>query len=241
MPGISLGHNCAAATAAVGLGLRDVKANGYTTCPFDEMNSSYEGMLQCIKDDFAYFTDPFYLQLIARPHDCLYYPGETLLCNTKYGFIFNHESPGHADLYLTQAWRGGKTHYIDNSFERFRERYDRRIEHFRAYCRGGGVVTLLISTYPRSFDDLLEVLAARYPMTKFKVHRFDINNLDAWRYHMDLMGRISQSTSSSSEPRVCGSPRLADGVAYESSQAEAAGYVLGQAGNRANQTDQSVS
>ena len=191
MPGISLGHNCAAAAQGVELGLRDVRANGYATCPFDEMNSSYEGMVQCIKEDFAHFTDPTYLKLIDHPNDCAYYPGETLLYNTRYGFIFNHESPGHADLYKTQAWPGGKFHYIDNSFKNFRDRYDSRIENFRAYCSGGGDVTLLLSSHPRSFDDLLGYLQSRYPSTSFTVHRFDINNLAAWSYHMDLMRKIT--------------------------------------------------
>jgi len=241
MPGISLGHNCRSAIMGVGEGLRDIKADGYRTCPFDEMNCSYEGMVECIKDDFKYFTDPFYLQLVAHPLSCSYYPGETLLYNAQYGFIFNHESPGHADLYLTQMWPGGKSHYIDNSFEHFRERYDRRIEHFRAYCAAGGIVTLLISSQPRSFDGLLRVLWARYPMTEFKVHRYDIHNLDAWTYHMDLMSRITQPMFSSSDPRICGLPRLADGVGHGSNRVEVAGYVPLPAGNQANQTDQSVS
>lgn len=208
MPGISLGHNCRSAVMGVGEGRRDTKANGYMTCPFDEMNCSYERMVKCIKDDFKYFTDPFYLQLVTHPFSCTYYPGETLLYNTRYGFIFNHESPGHADLYLTQAWPGGKTHYIDNSFERFRERYDRRIEQFRTYCSRGGVVTLLISSMPRVFDDLLKVLTTRYPMTEFNIHRYDIDNLDAWAYHMDLMGRISLPMFPSSDPPYIDCPGL---------------------------------
>ena len=220
------------------MGLRDVKANGYTTCPFDEMNSSYEGMLQCLKDDFAHFMD---LELIERPTDCVYYPGETLLCNTRYGFIFNHESPGHADLYKTQAWLGGKTHYVDDSFKYFRQRYDRRIENFRSYCRSGGKVTFIISSHPRSFDDLLYTMRTRYPMTTFVVHRLDINNLDAWTYHMDIMSRITQPASSSSHPHASDLTRLPpDEVARESSQVEAVGCVPVLAGNPVNQTDQRV-
>ncbi len=242
MIGISLGHNCAAAAAGVGLGLRGVKANGYMTCPFDEMNSSYEGMVKCLEEDFAHFADPADLQLVERPSECAYYPGETLLCNTRYGFIFNHESPGHADLYKTQAWAGGKMHYINDSFRYFRERYDRRIENFRIYCRSGGTVTLLISSHPRSFDDLLRILGTRYPMTTFVVHRLDINNTVAWAYHMDLMDRITQPTYPSSPLRASDATnRLADGAACESSQVEVTERVLSHDGNSVNQTDQSMS
>lgn len=188
MPAISLGHNCRAAMIGVQLGIRDTKANGYKTCPFDEMNSTYEGMAMCIAEDFAHFTNPEYLRLIEHPTECPYYPGETLLYNTRYGFIFNHESPGHADLYKTQAWPGGKTHYIDDSFKYFRERYDRRIANFRSYCSSGNV-TLLISSHPRSFDGLLAILRTRYPLTTFKVHRFDIDNISSWNYHEKLCRR----------------------------------------------------
>jgi len=242
MIGISLGHNCAAAAAGVGLRLRGVKANGYMTCPFDEMNSSYEGMVKCLEEDFAHFADPSDLNLVERPTDCAYYPGETLLCNTRYGFIFNHESPGHADLYKTQAWTGGKMHYVDDSFRYFRERYGRRIENFRTYCRSGGAVTLLISSYPRSFDDLLRIMRTRYPMTTFVVHRLDINNDVAWAYHMDLMGKITQPTSSSSPLRASDvTNHLADAAARESSRVEAVGCAPSRDGSSVNQSDQSVS
>ena len=44
-------------------------------------------------------------------------------CNTKYNFLFNHESPGHANLFQTQNWEGGKFHYIDNDFTNFKNRF----------------------------------------------------------------------------------------------------------------------
>ena len=49
--------------------------------------------MECIRDDFKYFCDPMYLVLRTFPPDHIYYPGETLIYNTRYNFIFNHESP----------------------------------------------------------------------------------------------------------------------------------------------------
>ncbi len=59
--GISLGWNCYSASWAVDSRVRNTKANGYLTCPFDEMLSNYEGVVKCIQDDFEGFTDPKYL------------------------------------------------------------------------------------------------------------------------------------------------------------------------------------
>ena len=55
--GISLGWNCGPATYGANNGLREIKANGYQTCPFDEMVSNLPGVIECIKDDFKYITD----------------------------------------------------------------------------------------------------------------------------------------------------------------------------------------
>jgi hypothetical protein len=49
-----------------------------------------------------------------------YHAGDTLLENTRYGFIFNHESPGHAN----------KEHFIKNDFLEFKKRYFSRIDNF---------------------------------------------------------------------------------------------------------------
>jgi hypothetical protein len=79
-------------------------------------------------------------------------------------------------------------------------------------------------------------------MTTFVVHRLDINNIVAWAYHMDLMGKITQPTSSSSPLRASDATnRQADGAAYESSQVEATECVPSHGGNSVNQTDQSMS
>ena len=86
---ISLGNNCSTAVWAVNNGLRVTKANGYNTCPFDLMVSNYKGVVECIRNNFIDFTNPAFLSLTSHG-----------IFNTKYGFGFNHESPGHANLYL---------------------------------------------------------------------------------------------------------------------------------------------
>lgn len=182
--GISLGHNCFSASHGVYIGLRGRKADGYTTCPFDEMNSTYEGVVECLKDDFKYFTDTRYLKLVHRPSTCKYYPNETLVYNTKYGFIFNHESPGHADLYRIQSWTGGMNHFIENDFAKFRERYDRRIENFRNYIRSGEHIQFLITAPQGDLSELRNVLDEI--CKNYSIHRFDIQNIESYKYHRTL-------------------------------------------------------
>ena len=62
--GISLGMKCDAAVWGISTGIRDTKANGYNTCPFDEMLSNYPGILECLRDDFKYFCDTNYFCLL---------------------------------------------------------------------------------------------------------------------------------------------------------------------------------
>jgi GDP-D-mannose dehydratase len=42
-----------------------------------------------------------------------------MIYNKKYNFIFNHESPGHANLFVSQNWTKGINHYIMNDYEEF--------------------------------------------------------------------------------------------------------------------------
>jgi hypothetical protein len=69
---ISLGWNCDSAIYGVNNGIRKTKYNGYNTTPFDEMLSNYKGVIECIKDDFKYFCDINYLELIKIPNDSKY-------------------------------------------------------------------------------------------------------------------------------------------------------------------------
>jgi hypothetical protein len=77
---ISLGLNCYSAVYGVNNKLRKTKENGYKTCPFDLMLSSYKGVVECLKNDFEYFVDPKYLKLVPNLEN----PSELVIVNTKY-------------------------------------------------------------------------------------------------------------------------------------------------------------
>jgi hypothetical protein len=165
--GISLGWNCEAAVRSVELKIRDTKKNGYTTCPFDICLTNYEGVILCINEDFKYFCDPAYLKLIpTRFSTGGLKEGELLLVNTRYKFIFCHESPGCANLYIIENWQGGINHFIDNNYKLFIERYNARIENFRNYLKNDEVHFVIV----KQNDDLSrlkETISEKYPQLKF--------------------------------------------------------------------------
>jgi hypothetical protein len=171
--GISLGMNCDAAVWGVENGVRMTKAKGYKTCPFDEMISNYPGLIECIKDNFKYFCDPNYLTLIETT-DVPY------IYNTKYKFIYNHESPGHANLHITEKWPEGKNHYINNNYKHFIERYTQRIQSFRNYLScSKNVITFIISRYNTLQTDLVELheaLRMHYPNLSYHIKPLFITN-----------------------------------------------------------------
>ena len=120
--GISLGWDCAPAGYAVANGLRPRKSDGYKTCPFDLMNTNYKGVVECLRDDFKYFCHPDYITLKIVEKDCIflgYRKGDILIVNTKYNFIFNHESPNHGNLHLHENWPNGPYHFCINNFKEF--------------------------------------------------------------------------------------------------------------------------
>jgi len=186
MPGISLGWNCYSASYAVSIGLRTTKADGYTTCPFDEALTNYNGIVECIQDDFSKFLD---VELIETPDDSPYMANELVIYNPYYKFIFNHESPGHGNLWEKQRWSGGKNHYIENEFKLFKERYSRRITHFRNYLTSGDHVNFILTKHDPSVEKLDMALRKTYPDLKYTIHRFDLNLGESHYYaHLKLMG-----------------------------------------------------
>jgi hypothetical protein len=162
---ISLGNTCKPAEYGVYMGLRDTKKNGYKTCPFDLMVSNYNGIIQCIQTDFSDFCNPDYL--IIRDDPVIYH--------TKYSFDFNHETPGHADLYLTEKWSEGTNHFINNNYKNFIERYNNRITSFRNYLNDPNNYIIFIITffYDKNPDDdylqLRNALKDTYPHLKYEI------------------------------------------------------------------------
>jgi len=60
------------------------------------MVTNYNGIINCLIDDFKDFVNEDYLELIKVNEN------EYSIYNTKYNFAFNHESRGHADLYKSE-------------------------------------------------------------------------------------------------------------------------------------------
>ena len=161
---ISLGNVCHTAQWGVENGLRTTKQNGYKTCPFDLMVSNYDGIIACIADDFKYFCDPTYLVVNGAG-----------IFNVKYNFGFNHESPGHADLYLHENWPEGTNHFINHNFKHFIERYNNRIQSFMQYLSDPNNYIVFMIQFAseanpnNGFAKLREVLALKYPNLKYTI------------------------------------------------------------------------
>jgi len=171
--GISLGWNCGPAGYGVTNGLRGKKIDGYQTCPFDEMVSNLPGVIECIKDDFKYFMDDDYLEIKEVPFNVGgTVKGEKLIYNTKYNFYFNHESPGHGGLYISQNWAGGINHYIDNNFKLLKDRYNRRVDAFRKYMndgQNGSEITFIVFRFNKDITELDKAIREKYPNLNFMI------------------------------------------------------------------------
>jgi hypothetical protein len=174
--GISLGWNCNSAGWGVNNGVRKTKENGYKTCPFDTMITNYQGIIDCIKDDFEYLCDIKYLVLIKIPKESKWLntngDGDTMIYNKKYKFIFNHESPGHENLFISQKWTNGINHYIINEYEEFRNKYKRRIQNFKDLLNSKKNITFILTRPNNHLHDISElekVILNKYPFRNFKL------------------------------------------------------------------------
>lgn len=164
--GISLGWNCHSAISGVANGLRKRKEDGYKTCPFDIMVTNYVGICECIKDDFKYLCDENYLELIPVSDT------EHTIYNKKYNFAFNHESPGHANLYITEGWEYGINHFVINNYEHLKKRYLKRVNNFREYLSDkDNLIHFIITTWEKNEDDLndlKDILNMKYPNLRYQ-------------------------------------------------------------------------
>lgn len=181
MVGISLGNRCSTAIWATENNYRLSKANGYKTCPFDLCVTNYRGIIDCINDDFRDLTNPQYLSLEYYGSQNIHvdnsHQNELLIYNKKYNFCFNHESPYHGNLFITQQWENGPNHFTDNNFKLFIERYNARIQNFRNYlneCTGHDQILFLIKwdsgQEPNdNCNELRNVLNSKYPNLTFTI------------------------------------------------------------------------
>jgi len=180
--GISLGWNCCAATTLVEKGLRKRKCDGYKTCVFDQMISNYYGIVECIGDDFKYFCDLNYLSVKKMSDGSLTFStipgtGDNIIYNSYYNFAFNHESPGHGNLYLLQNWPNGINHFVDDNFQKFIERYQQRIKNFINYLNSGNhIIFWLNGANGLNLNSLKNVLKKKYPNLSYEIKTSDEDN-----------------------------------------------------------------
>ena len=174
--GISLGWRCEAAEIGVQYNLRQIKKDGYKTCPFDLGVTNYIGVCKCIEDDFKYFLDPNYLELRLEPKlKKILGDNQTedqyWIYNSYYNFAFNHESPGHANLYLHENWKDGINHFVNNNFEKFIERYNNRINNFRYYLSLENIhINFILLRYNALPYKLINIIKEKYPLLNFTIH-----------------------------------------------------------------------
>ena len=170
--GISLGRDCLPAAWGKHTAFRGTKSTGYLTCPFDKMVSNYEGVVKCIQEDFAYFTDPAFLTM--KPNKEKDKP--MILYNTYYKFMFNHESPYVGNFYIKESWPEGPNHYIKKNYAHFIERYTRRINNFRQYMNNPRIsiaFILFLKDTPNDCNELRDALSCKYPSLKYKIILID--------------------------------------------------------------------
>jgi hypothetical protein len=180
--GISLGWNCHSAVWATDNGIRSRKSDGYKTCPFDIIVTNYVGIVDCLLDDFKFMCDDKFLEIRPGKSD-----NEVLIFNTKYNFIFNHESPGHADLYLKENWPEGKFHFTVDNFRNLKERYNRRIDNFRRYVLNPlNRVTFIMTSWDKTdISDLQYVIQKMYPTLQYDIKM--LNDPKGKEYYIDHM------------------------------------------------------
>lgn len=132
------------------------KNEGYLTCPFDIMVTNYNGLIECIKDDFDPLCQDEYIKLYKVSKDSKWFNfsgnGDYVIYNNKYNFIFNHESPGHADLHIAENWENGINHFVINNFENFKKRYKKRIENIKYYLNSNKYIINFIIYRAKTYN-----------------------------------------------------------------------------------------
>jgi hypothetical protein len=179
---ISLGWRCESAVRRTNL--YGLKRPNYDTCVFDLMISNLHGIIKCFETDFKHFCNPNYL----------IYTGKGYIKNSFYKFMFNHETPGHADLHLKEGWPGNdKNHFVKNNFNMFIDRYNRRISNFKRYIHENDhIVFILQMVSVNQHHPLLlefkQVLKKLYPSKIFSFDLIEEKNIQFYKNHLLTMG-----------------------------------------------------
>ena len=147
---ISLGFNCSPAIIRKN-NFNQSKNRGYQTCPFDLCVTPMKGLCDCIEEDFGNFFD-------------LRFEGGVIM--NSYNMWFNHESPLNHKIYKEL---GPDTFFMDNNYEKFMERYQKRIDNFRNYMKSGDDILFLLNNPHDKVDRLIQILCDRYPECNFQL------------------------------------------------------------------------
>ena len=154
---ISLGWNCAPA-ARRAYDFNYNKCNGYLTCVFDMVVTPYQGLCQCILDNFD--RSKFFNLRIEYDHinkqDCIL---------NEYNMWFNHESE-KSEKSEKYEWYPGK--WAENNFKLFIERYERRIENFNNYINKNNILFIIENPHD-DINKLIDIIKVKYPNLKFKI------------------------------------------------------------------------
>ena len=179
---ISIGWRCESAVRRTRM--YGLKKPEYQTCVFDLMISNLDGIIKCFENDFKHFCNPKYIV----------YTGKGFIKNTYYKFMFNHETPGHADLHLKEGWPGNdKNYFIKNNFEMFIDRYNRRISNFKNYIKKNDHIIFILQMVKTNQENSLllkfkKVLKKKYPKKTFSFDLFEEPKMDFYKKNLITMG-----------------------------------------------------
>lgn len=139
-------------------------------------------MIEAIRDDFKYLCDVKHLELIKIPKESRWMnthgDGDMIIYNNKYKFLFVHESPGHANLYIEEKWEKGINHFVMNQYEEFIKRFNRRIQNTLELLTSGKHITFILTRPNTTFydlNDLNDMLVEKYPELSYNIMILDVD------------------------------------------------------------------
>ncbi len=150
---ISLGFDCLPRTIATRWGIKPSRSQGELSCPFDLAFHSYSNICKLLDNDFDDYLNPQYLDLVTDE----YQPYKTIVVNTKYLCKFVHENGN--------IWQ-------ENEFQRFRKRYQQRIDNFHSYLKGSPILFILnlnINSYDVYPQELADIIERKFPDLSFNI------------------------------------------------------------------------
>ena len=151
---------------------------------FDSMISNLDGIIKCFENNFQYFCDSNYLV----------YTGKGYIKNSFYKFMFNYETPGHADLHLKEGWPGNdKNYFIKDNFKMFIDRYNRRISNFKNYIKENDHIIFILQMVKINQENSLllklkKILKKKYPKKIFSFDLFEEPKMDFYKKNLITMG-----------------------------------------------------